>query len=387
MKAGRGMLLLGNGTFPKKCISRISTVAVRKKRYVWVSVFATFYVSEFMLLRDPDMLAEAYRNRFVAIDDPEVEIGQIQSLLVGKYTFSREEFQKLKACNHRMEHLLDEWDGLGVPLKSRVLIVYHVGFLSEKDSFSLNEINIRLFLSSFEDNNSRGSTFLIVNVNNGDLNPLRRTVQEYFERLPEHCVLDWTSTESDMLTHSLTIGHLRDVRRFSSLFAMNQGVRGPLVKRASWIEDFQKLLEGPQVMLAGAVMSCEQMPHIQTHMFGLRTSFVSFFLHHQLDTRTKDPAQHIPSWSEIVSWSEVGLSQATIRHGYKIASLLHKNRWRERYFDGICRPDLGQRNPTGWCELSYNDTIFVKFGGEFYRQQLYCERFLTAIDQITSKIL
>jgi hypothetical protein len=376
----------GRGKYAKKGISRVGTSALRKKRYVWVGICASFYVSKMVLSQGPNMQAEAYQNRHVAVDDPVVESGHIQSPLVGKYSFGGIEFQRLKACNRRMERLLDDWDSLGVPLKSRVLIVYHVGFLSDQDSFSLNDINIRVFLSSFVDNKARESTFLIVNVNNGIFNPLRRTVQEYAERLPIHCVLDWTSTESDMLTHSLTIGHLRYVRRFSSLFAMNQGVRGPLVKRANWIEDFQNLLEEPQVMLAGAVMSCEQMPHVQTHMFGLRTSFVSFFLRHQL-SNVMGSAGHTSSWSDLVTWSEVGLSQATINHGYKIASLLHKNRWNERFFNGACRSDLAHRNPSGWCELSYNDTIFVKFGGEFYRRKLYCKKFLATIDSITSKII
>jgi hypothetical protein len=386
MNAGHEIHLSGKGKYPKRHASQARTAALRKKGYVWVGICVSFYVSEFILLQDPDVLAGAHLNRYVADDDPAVEPDHIQSLLIGRYTFSATELDTFRACNHQMQHMLDKWDSSGVPLKLRVLIIYHVGFLSDEDSFSLNDMNIRVFLSSFKDNKSRESTFLIVNVNNGFSNPLRRTVQEHSERLPNHCVLDWTSTESDMLTHSLTIGHLRDVRRFSSIFALNQGVRGPLVKRANWIEDFQCLLEEPQVMLAGAVLSCEQMPHVQTHMFGLRTSFSSFFLHHQL-TNVMSSAGHTPSWLDIVSWSEIELSRATIGHGYKIASLLHKNRWNERFFNGTCRPDLGHVNPTGWCELSYNDTIFVKFGGEYYRRQLYCDKFLKNINSITAKIM
>lgn len=287
----------------------------------------------------------------------------------------------LKQCENAIWSSLSTWRLRQVTPSATALVLYHVGFLGPLDSFAMNEININIFLSSLAYNTARNSTFIVVNISGGAYNPLKRVVDNHLSHNHRSCSLLWSATESDMLTHALTLA-IPEIRgsEFGTVFALNNGVRGPLARRNTWIEDFQSSLLG-SAALVGATMSCEKEPHVQTHMFAFSSEFFNFFLENELT------AENAESWLEVIDRSEVRLSRRAVASGFDIGSMLHRRHWAELVFNGSCRPELGKRNPTGWCQPYFTDSIFLKWGGEFFRQGLYCDRVLSYVERVSDIIL
>jgi hypothetical protein len=285
----------------------------------------------------------------------------------------------VKALNSQVGDVLDLWNS-NFLTDPKVFIVYHVGTLVADDSRVMNEINIKIFLSSLAGHSLVKSTFVLINIKDAATNVLLQTVKSFVTSIPYHFCLHWASTDSDILTHALSIATIkRHLQTFDVVIALNQGVRGPLVHRGTWVSKFLTPLEIRNVMLAGPVISCEQAPHVQTHMFVFSTKILELFLQHELKAGN--------NWSEIVTVSEVGLTQQVIKSGFRVSSLLYRNRWGEMFFGGSCRPELGTKNPSGWCKLDYREVLFVKWGGEYYRQKLYCPRIVNMIDSVTASLL
>lgn len=284
-------------------------------------------------------------------------------------------------CQTALESSAFQWDQKRIPTRERVLVVYHVGFLTPADSFEMNANNIRTFMSSLYLNDLFRSTFIIINISGGMYNPLKAVIDDY--KLPRElsCMLMWSYTKSDLLTHALTLTvfYQRLRRSFRAFIFLNNGVRGPMVQRRNWVNEFRNHLE--EVALTGPILSCEIKPHIPTHMFAFSSDILDIFLKVELRSSENE------SWSQIVRKYEVGLSRTVLESGRKIGSLLHKSRWNEQYFNGTCRPELGESNVSFYCEPFYMNSIFIKYGGEFYRQGLFCDSVLSDVDAATSRIL
>lgn len=286
----------------------------------------------------------------------------------------------IKQCGNILRIAMLDWNRQSVPIDDRVIILYHVGFLTGNDSLEMNSGNIRLFMSSFAKNKLKNSTFLIVNISGGVHNPLKGVVDAFLEHIKPSCSLMWSSTKSDLLTHALTLATLAPSKlTFGAVIGLNNGVRGPLARRETWIADFTDLLN--ETTLVGSVISCEYEPHVQTHMFAFGATFTNRFLEIELFSKKGE------TWVQLIQRSEIGLSRSILSSGMKMGSMLHKRRWGESFFNGSCRPELGTMNPTGWCEQYYEDSIFIKFGGEFYRDGLYCRTVLESIETVSRNIL
>lgn len=303
-----------------------------------------------------------------------------RSLLASQASHMKVDQNGLRLCGEAVTAALYGWNKRQLPYEERVFIVYHVGFLGPDDSFRMNADNVRMFLSSFRFNLRRNSTFLAVNVCGGAYNPLKRVVDEYIGNCENFCTLLWSANESDMLTHALTLASSElQIEEFRFIVALNNGVRGPLVNLNTWIWDFVSIISN-EIVLVGPVLSCEKSPHVQTHMFCFSSSILDMFLQNELFSSTGE------AWSETVERSEIGLSRSVMKAGLRIASLLHRRRWGETYFNGSCREELGYSNPTGWCEPYFRDSIFFKWGGEFYRQGLYCKRIRRIVEELSSTV-
>lgn len=286
----------------------------------------------------------------------------------------------LASCAATLRSATEGWNRRDVPAHDRALIVFHVGLLTEFDSFEMNAKNMRVFLSSLSANKLSDSTFIILNVVGGDENPLRRVIDDFVVSPDLSCSLVWNETESDLLAHSLTLNYFSaEARSFHGIIFLNNGVRGPMVRRREWVQDFLSHLR--VVSLSGPVLSCEIDPHVPTHMFAISSDIIDFFLALQLDGHAG------LSWSEIVKKYEVGFSQALLSAGEKIGSLLHMNRWHEISFNGTCRPEIGTRNVAFLCEPYYIDSLFLKFGGAFFRHGLFCDAVLSDVESTSNFIL
>lgn len=286
----------------------------------------------------------------------------------------------LAHCAATLRVAAEQWDRKDVNMRNRALVIFHVGLLTPFDSFEMNANNMRVFFSSLVANKLSDSTFIALNVVGGDQNPLRRVLEEYTISPDLSCLLSWNKTESDLHTHGMTLNYLSAVARsFHGVIFLNNGVRGPMVRRGEWVQDLLSHLS--VVSLSGPVLSCEKFPHVPTHMFAISSEIIDFFVAVQLDAHAG------MKWSQIVDKFEVGFSQAVLGSGLKIGSLLHRNRWHEIYFNGSCRDELGERNVAYLCEPYYTDSVFLKFGGAFYRQGLFCDSVLSDVESASSFIL
>lgn len=287
----------------------------------------------------------------------------------------------IEKCKNILESSSLQWDTGRITTRERVLVIYHLGFLTPEDSFEHNARNVRTFMSSLHLNDLFNSTFIIINISGGMYNPLKKVVDEYSLPPKLSCTLLWSHTKVDLLTHALTLrvlyGRLR--RNFGAFMFLNNGARGPMVKRREWVNEFLDRMD--EVSLTGAILSCEIQPHVPLHAFAFTVDLLDIFLDIQLRSYESE------TWEQIIRNCEVGFSQAVIESGRKIGSLLHKNRWNEPYFNGTCRPELGKVNVSLYCEPFYVDSIFLKYGGTFYRLGLFCASVLSDVEATTSQLL
>ena len=265
----------------------------------------------------------------------------------------------VRNCLRRFDHFLK------VSNHRPAVISYHVGRLVAEDSFFEIETNVRLFFDSLV--YVRDDAFVIANVD-GELNALADIALEMKERLhlDNVCFVTWRETKSDLLTHAATAAYLGPrAQNFGYFFALNQGVRGPLSSTRTWIREFTDLFQTPLVKLVGATISCEISPHVQTHFFALSADVLRLFIVHELG------GPPTSNWSDVIMHGEIGLTHLILKHGYHISSMLYSRRFRQMQFSE-CAATLQMNNPTGWCDLSYNDVVFMKWGGSAMRQRHYC---------------
>eukprot|EP01034_Spumella_vulgaris_P023118 gene23118-29311_t len=183
---------------------------------------------------------------------------------------------------------------------------------------------------------------------------------------------------------------------FTAVVFLNQGVRGPLTHRNDglWLGEYRKLLDSNNVGLVGSIISCEFTPHVQTHIFAMKTSSLHSVLCGGAESNGKGSSKFSGSeaktWQEVVKLTEVALSSSIIKGGQNISALLHEKRTGSPYFSGECLVAPEDReNPTFWCDVTPQETIFTKWGGEPLRTPgLLCramvERMRLALDSLAS---
>eukprot|EP00981_Chlorochromonas_danica_P001263 scaffold268_cov210-Ochromonas_danica.AAC.58 len=255
------------------------------------------------------------------------------------------------------------------PKEGRTLMVFHIGNIDARNSLEVIINNLNIFQSAITlDSEGKGGIFYLFNVVNALDNLL-------FERVNTTqfnvAVNTWAATPSDIYTHlrTLTIFHESLMKDFGSIFFLNNGVRGPLLHRTDglWLKPFHKLLFSNNVGIVGATQSCEVAPHVQTHFFGLRAEVIPLVVKEYNSFRTFE------DWPALVRYYEVGLTELIQRSGYNISSLFYNRRLGLEYFTGQCLKgaqivnDHTVDNPSRWCDISINDVILYKWGGEMLR--------------------
>lgn len=256
-----------------------------------------------------------------------------------------------------------------VELHKRALVIYHIGNLGlASNSLDVASNNVKIFISSVE-RHSKSSllkAFYIFNVVDRD-NPLVHLIPVNRANV---ALLQWNHSRSDLDTHLQTVQLLGTsvTSNFSTVIFSNQGVRGPLTHRQNgeWMGDFSRALENNNVGMVGPTLSCEMSPHVQTHMFALRTELIPVVLAAMQLKMEKE----FQDWRALIASMEVGLTGVVINAGYNVSSFMHQKQG-QPYFQTCLKyqgsPHRFDKNPTGWCGASAEDLIFVKWGGELLR--------------------
>lgn len=279
----------------------------------------------------------------------------------------------------------EQWQQRGIALERKALVIYHIGDIGlASNSLDIATNNLKIFLGAADKHYKTAPTkaFYLFNVVD-DYNPLLSLIPV---KRANVALLKWSNANSDLETHLRTIqmlGHNR-TGQFGTVVFSNQGVRGPLVKRANgeWIDEFNRLLASNNVGLIGPTMSCEVSPHVQTHMFALRSSVIPFILS---DMTAKLEAKY-KSWQALISSLEVGLTGVVMNAGYNVSSFLYASRG-QPYFRQCLKytgpPNRFDQNPTGWCGVTAEDLLFVKWGGEPMRTPgMVCNESLSHMENL-----
>jgi len=210
-----------------------------------------------------------------------------------------------------------------IELNRRTLVIYHIGVLdSTYNSMDVATNNIKLFVGAVKSHirSAKIKAFYLFNIV-GQNNSLARLV-------PVHQVnvaaLQWNSSRSDLDTHVHTLKLLEEniTSSFGTVIFANQGVRGPLVYRweGQWIERFTRAMAKNNIGMLGPTISCEIAPHVQTHMFALRTSLIPIVL----QDMKKKMEMKFSSWQDLIASLEVGLTSVVTSAGYNVSSFMHQ---------------------------------------------------------------
>jgi len=252
-----------------------------------------------------------------------------------------------------------------VPLSKRTLVIYHVESPEARENSQEVELNnLRIFTSSIllHPADSPAPAFYLFNVM-GE-NPYQKEIP----RQANVGVVNWALGSSDLYVHLRLLELLqKEVSAFSAVFFSSTGVRGPLMNRhdGEWIGSFRSLLDSNQVGIVGPTVSCELTPHVQTHMFGIRTSVVPAVLKEVLKYNSITP------WRSVLAHFDLEMSALVLREGLQMASLLTHIRLSQDTFQGLCQsasdfpiPISPHWSSKTWCVVEPHEIVFLRWGGE-----------------------
>jgi hypothetical protein len=298
----------------------------------------------------------------------------------------------------RLSSFIRELDAGNVPSLERTIVVYHIGWVITENSFEVTSNNIKIFLSALIDDSlssfsSVAKTFYWINIIGGADNILYKYFIDVVNFFTSNVALvEWNLSPSDMYTHFKTLeifvenGFLSPSRyhgnNITSIIFLNNECRGPLAHQyqGKWITQFQKLLSYDKNALVGPILSCEGKPHIQTHIFAIRTSFISSILNQY---RNDGKRKRLSYWRYVVKHYEIGLTNLAISQNLTVSSFLYYHRFQNQTsFNGKCiRREkhsgfASDSNPIRWCSLKKEEIMFMKWGGTPFRKSgLVCDTF------------
>jgi hypothetical protein len=313
-----------------------------------------------------------------------------------------------------------------VPIDERTFIIYYVDNLDHKNSLEVAVNNVRIFNSSIVSDSLQGrrerrnerereqhkrdrdefsqesvgylkeernggnisTNFYWFSIIGGIDNVLRPYLPLHLWNVAE---VEWALSPSDVFMHFRTLGLFKHTleTKFGSVLFTNNVVRGPFrhIHRGEWVKEFRTLLLEPDnnIGLLGPTLNCENSPHIQTHFFMIRTALIPPILAEYTTFRKFDDSLSLQRRYEI------GLTEVVQRNGYNISSLMYHKRLAKPTFDGYCMPKptdafTTSLDPTRWCDVTADEVIFFRWGGDMLRSGFLCERMKTYMMQLLMEI-
>ncbi len=277
----------------------------------------------------------------------------------------------------------------GVAEQQRSLAIYFLDQSNADNSPDVVENNVKLFASavSLHDETATHQAFYIFCVVGGADNILSRFLP--YKAL-NAAFITAPKSHNDLLAHVHTVTLLGDniVNKFGSVLFLNQDARGPFEDRRNgkWWQRFVSVFQqNPSVGIVGPMISCEIGPHVQTHVFAMRSD-VALKVFHEFNPKRaagkKNKNRHL----------ETSISEEAISMGHAITSLYYQRRFNRTIFTGDCAVNVGnsafhRSNPTSWCGVSPQDALFLRFGGAPLRiKGYYCQDTLQTIAHVTEQI-
>jgi hypothetical protein len=312
----------------------------------------------------------------------------------------------LGIAHKKLLNFLKIMEERNVPIEERTFIIYYVDNLDHKNSLEVAVNNVRIFNSSVVSDSLQGrresgegdresnrvgnisTNFYWFSIIGGIDNVLRPYLPLHLWNVAE---VEWALSPSDVFMHFRTLGLFKHTleTKFGSVLFTNNVVRGPFrhIHRGEWVREFRRLLLEPDnnIGLLGPTLNCENSPHIQTHVFMIRTALIPQILAEYTTFRKFDDSLSLQRRYEI------GLTEVVQRNGYNISSLIYHKRLQKPTFDGYCMPKptdafTTSLDPTRWCDVTADEVIFFRWGGDMLRSGFLCERMKTYMMQLLMEI-
>lgn len=242
---------------------------------------------------------------------------------------------------------------LGEVYAPRTAILY-VYFSRIVDDMSCRS-NFAFFLENGVDERE-GVDFYFVIVDNSYIPAQVLDVQ----RLPNVHFVRLQNYKSDLCNVYHAIVELELDHKYDKFIILNCGARGPYgskyESKTFYVQKFTNNLND-HVKLFGPVISCEQLPHVQTWFFSFDKVAMSLALNLWKGCPWSD-------WLDTIDHGEVGLSSAVLNSRYNIGGILGG-------FNPFSRQSscTFKGNP-GLLKQDLNKQIFVKYGGELLRRRI-----------------
>ena len=262
---------------------------------------------------------------------------------------------------------VERYNHHGVPLSRRNLVVFHISEANlDKDSMDISYNNLQVFVSSVlqHSDKSNNQAFYIFNDASGAMADSGRFIPADLDNVA-HVVWPRKCNEKDTPLKTVLQLGASLYSNFSSIIVSSERSRGPMVgaKNGAWIDDFRFLLDQNNVGVVGSSFSCDPAPHVQPHMYAMRTELLT-----EASTKFDGPRKSLSA--NIISFFQDGVSAAATKLNYKLASILYYKRDGQHFFDNKClvventpQQIRATGNPTTWCDLNPEDLVFVKWGG------------------------
>jgi hypothetical protein len=168
------------------------------------------------------------------------------------------------------------------------------------------------------------------------------------------------STLSDLCTHRQTVADLGPDPEYDAFVFINSGTRGPMEQPGgmTWFQTLERRLNAkPNVALFGTV-SCQYLPHVQTHFFVMRTSVAHYFIE---TVSICDPGFDLAQRIRSAYVAEAMLSEVLLRNGHQISDLAAQNDtsstifYPQEWLGEVTEADLG-------CHMYAHPGLIERFG-------------------------
>jgi hypothetical protein len=303
---------------------------------------------------------------------------------------------------------IENWNENAVPVKGRVLVVYHVGAATIEASLEASVNNLKLFTAAVNSHllTSKLRAYYIFNVVGGNASWAMKE-----NLLPTHLknvlVLSSSSDKEYLRSHIDIVQNLgtKVMSMVQTVVFLSDHVRGPFSDRINgqWLQVITGLFEeNSRLGILGSLVSCEIAPHVQTHMFSARSSILADVFQKLLASQSAASAisTSIQTPSPVLNSNQlldITFTRIVTKLGYQVTSILNARRFNNTVFHGTCRRKRKlptgsttssatleavavHSNPLTWCDLDPVLAMFVPWGGVFLKVRgFYCDDMVQAI--------
>jgi len=266
----------------------------------------------------------------------------------------------------------------------RTFIIYNLQANLDSDSYEVIINNIMIFHHAImQDASSDSMNFYWINII-GESNLYAGHIDIHLGNQWNVAIVTRSVAPSDLFVHLRTFALLKHTlkHKFKYIFCLNSGARGPFrnIAHGGWLLPYQQLLYSSHIGIVGSTLVCEEdhpeRGYIPLYSFMLRGNLLSVLLS-EFGSFKRMNNKH----TYTNSMYEQGFTHEMVKHGWKIASVLHLKRFNLPYYNNTCIiPDYPTQSfyvpkiktPSLWCNILPEEIIFYQWNEQIFSQNYIC---------------